>query len=382
MCKELKMKKVAAKAAAKNVQSVSSQDIYKKITERIVAQLDKGEIPWARPWAFSNPAVNYVSRRPYSLLNSMLLPMPGEYLSAKQIEKLGGEIKKGEKPHQVVFAKKFGVDKTVIKKGADGKNETKSKTNICTFLRFYSVYHLSQVSGIETKIKENIIENKPIEKAEALVKDYVERSKVIFSVKKSNRAFYSMANDMITMPELNQFVDANSFYCTAFHEMAHSTGHSARLNRPNFSEAAFGSENYGREELCAEIASANIMAISGFEIEKTFKNTVAYIQNWKKAIKNDPQAIVKASQQAKAASNLILNRVETYAREKSSRITIKSQLLPKALKELAKDMKRKTRRETSLIAEILGYSAAYLSKYLSVYEPKAFRAWKRLKIAV
>jgi len=377
------MKKAAVKAAAKATKNVqSAQDIYQKITNRIVAQLDKGEIPWARPWAFTNPAINYVSRRPYSMLNSMLLPLPGEYLSAKQIENLGGEIKKGEKPHQVVFTKKFGVEKNITKKGKNGKTETKSKTHICTFLRFYEVYHLSQVSGIETKIKENDIENNPIEKAEAIVKDYVERSKVILSIKKSNRAFYSAVKDMITLPELNQFVDVNSFYSVAFHEMAHSTGHSARLNRPNFSEAAFGSENYGREELCAEISAANIMAVAGLETAKTFKNAAAYIQGWRKAIKNDPQAIVKAAQQAKAASNLILNRVETYVREKSNRITVKSQLLPKALKELAKDMKKKARREMALIAEALGYSTAQLNKYLSVYEPKTLAAWKRLKIAV
>jgi antirestriction protein ArdC len=370
------------KAAKSAVQKVSThQDVYKKITGRIVAQLDKGEIPWARPWALTNPVINYVSRRPYSLLNSMLLPLPGEYLSAKQIETLGGEIKKGEKPHQVVFAKKFGVEKKQAKKGEAGKTETKSKTKVCTFLRFYEVYHLSQITGIETKIKEGMRENNPIEKADAIIQDYVERSKVIFKVKKSDRAFYRTALDMIVMPELKQFIDANSFYCTAFHEMAHSTGHSSRLNRPNFSEAAFGSENYGREELCAEIASANVMAVAGLETEKTFKNTASYIQNWKTAIKNDPQAIVKAAQQAKAAANLILNHVETYVREKSSRITVKSQLLPKALKELAKDMKKKARREMAVIAEALGFTVAQLNKYLAVYEPKAYAAWKRLKIA-
>jgi hypothetical protein len=74
-----------------------------------------------------------------------------------------------------------------------------------------------------------------------------------------------------------------------------------------------------------------------------------------------------------------LNRVENYAREKSSRITVKSRLLPAALKELAKDMKKKARRDLSAIAEALGYARGVLNKYLSFYEPKAFTAWKRLK---
>jgi antirestriction protein ArdC len=382
------MKKAAVKAAFKSAKSAqkapqtSNQSVYEEITARIVAQLDKGEIPWARPWVLTNPAINYVSRRPYSILNSMLLPLPGEYLSEKQIIKLGGEIKKGETPHKVVFAKKFGVEKKTAKKGNGGKIEAKSKTKVITFLRFYEVYHLSQVSGVETKIKETAKVNNPIEKAEKIIADYVERSKVIFKVEKSNMAFYNSALDKIVVPELKQFYDANSFYAVAFHEMAHSTGHRARLNREKGVANYFGSENYGREELCAEIASANIMAAAGLETEKTFKDTVAYVQNWKKAIKNDPQSIVKATQQAKAAANLILNRMDTYVREKSSRITIKSQLLPKAMKELAKDMKKKARRDLGVIAEALGYARGVLSKYLSFYEPKAFNAWKRLKIAV
>jgi antirestriction protein ArdC len=372
------MKKAAAKAISAK-KANTSQDVYSKITERILAQLDKGEIPWARPWALINPAVNYVSRRPYSLLNSMLLPMPGEYLSAKQIERLGGEIKKGEKPHQVVFAKRFGVEKTVSKKGKPA--ETESKTKFCTFLRFYDVYHLSQVSGIETKVKEEKREHNPIKNAEAIIKDYVERSKVIFQVQKSNKASYNPILDKIVLPELNQFAEAELFYHTAFHEMAHSTGHSARLNREKGIVNYFGSEDYGREELCAEIAASNVMGVAGLDTEKSFMNTVAYIQNWRKAIKNDPQAIVKAAQQAKAAANLLLNRVETYVREKSSRITVKSQILPKALKELQKDMKKKARRDLTAIAETLGYARGYLNKYLSVYEPKAYAVWKRLKIA-
>ena len=111
------------------------------------------------------------------------------------------------------------------------------------------------------------------------------------------------------MPALGQFGNAPEYYSTAYHEAAHSTGHESRLNRFCKTDkiAAFGSKEYSREELTAEISAAMILNIIGVEIPETFENSVAYIQSWTKHLREDNKAIVRASAAAQKATDLILN---------------------------------------------------------------------------
>jgi len=122
----------------------------------------------------------------------------------------------------------------------------------------------------------------------------------------SNRACYNPQSDKITMPIIKQFENAEEFYNTAFHEAAHSSGHKSRLNRIT-ETAAFGLGEYSKEELTAEITSANIMNIAGLELQQTFENSVAYIQGWIKKLRNDSKAIITASGKAQKATDYILN---------------------------------------------------------------------------
>ena len=122
-----------------------------------------------------------------------------------------------------------------------------------------------------------------------------------------DRAFYRPTTDEIVLPIRKQFVSTAEYYSTLFHELAHSTGHSSRLNRLD-KIAAFGSDVYSKEELVAEIGAAALVNHCGLETSTSFRNNTAYIQNWLSVLKGDKRFIVSAAGKAEKAVNLILNK--------------------------------------------------------------------------
>lgn len=278
---------------------MSKFNIYEEITNRIIEQLENGEIPWHKPWSgIAGGAYNRVSKKPYSLLNQMLLKHDGEYATYKQWSDLGGKIKKGEKSEIVVFWKIMQVEET-----KDGKIEKKS----IPLLRYINVFHVSQVDGVEPKDIKSI-EHEPIVEAEKIKNGYIERENILIEEIVTNEAYYSPMMDYIRVPCKEQFKDVMEFYSTLFHEMVHSTGHKDRLGRLDVGVklASFGSEDYSKEELIAEIGSAFLMNHIGIETSKTFKNSAAYIQSWLKVLRNDNKFIVSASSKAEKAMKYIL----------------------------------------------------------------------------
>ena len=274
-------------------------NIYEEITNRIIKQLENGEIPWHKPWSgVASGAYNRVSKKPYSLLNQMILEHDGEYATYKQWSDLGGKVRKGEKSEIVVFWKILQVEEVV-----NGKLEKKS----IPLLKYINVFHVSQVDGIEPKDVKPV-EHKPVEEAEKIKIDYMDRENIDIKEVVSDKAFYSPMKDYIQVPCKEQYKDIMEFYSTLFHEMIHSTGHRDRLGRLDSSTklASFGSEDYSKEELIAEIGSAFLMNHIGIETAKTFKNSAAYIQSWLKVLKNDNRFIVSASSKAEKAMKYIL----------------------------------------------------------------------------
>ena len=132
----------------------------------------------------------------------------------------------------------------------------------------------------------------------------LERSQV------SDKAYYRPSTDTVVVPEIGQFKEVSEYYSTLFHELTHSTGHSSRLNRIT-APAFFGSEEYSKEELVAEIGAATLVNMAGLETPKSFKNSAAYIQGWSKALKENKKMIVEASGKANKAVNYILGKKET-----------------------------------------------------------------------
>lgn len=303
-------------------------NVYEMVTDRILAELEKGNIPWEKPWI--RPTTTYrgirISVDPktcaysrstgkaYSLLNQMLLGKAGEWATYNQIAEAGGMVKKGEKSSVVVFWK-FVESKKVNAKGEE-------EIERIPMLRYYNVFHVESQTDLPTKVKKvesetiiveggkSALEQKwdAIEEADEVVRNYLAHSGVTYSEDiGGDRAFYRPLDDSITTPCKAQFKDPAEFYSTLFHEMTHSTGHASRLDRfSGKGSHSFGSENYSKEELVAELGASALVNFLGIESTKSFRNSVAYIQSWIKALRDDPKMIVTASGKAEKAVNYIL----------------------------------------------------------------------------
>lgn len=282
---------------------MAAANVYQMVTERIIAELEKGVIPWEKPWTGVRAgAFNRVSKRPYSLLNQMLLKHTGEYATFKQWSELGGKIKKGEKSEIIVFWKITEIEE-------ENKDNEKVKKNIA-ILRYYNVFHISQVEGVKP-LESPFPEVEPIEEADRIINDYVTREHIDFTECASNDAYYNPLSDCVVVPMKEQYKLINEYYSTTFHELTHTTGHKDRLDRlENEAIAAFGSENYSKEELVAELGSSYIMNFLGIETIKTFRNSARYIKNWLQVLKNDNKFIVSAASKAEKAVNFILGNTE------------------------------------------------------------------------
>lgn len=273
-------------------------DVYQMVTDRIIAMLEQGEIPWDRPWTgASRWAIKRASGKPYSLLNQMLLGNPGEYLSFNECKKLGGKIRKGAKANIVVFWKL--LDKPEEK---DGKITVRQ----IPFLKYMNVFHIDDCEGIEPKhYDETLRDFNPIDKAEEVIDGYATRSGITLEHVKQGRAYYSPEADKVVLPIKEQFTGEAGYYGTAFHELTHSTGHKSRLDRIIAGSFSFGDETYSKEELVAEIGSASILNMLGIETDDSIRNNAAYIQSWIKALRNDKKLIVSAASKAGKAVEMI-----------------------------------------------------------------------------
>lgn len=295
---------------------MTTSDVFQIVTDRICEQLAKGVIPWQRPWSVSidNQAISYVTRKAYSPLNQMLLCEGGEYLTFKQCKALGGSIKKGAKARIVVFYTTSTIKTKVVKDEETGEEQKVTYTKIYDMpvLKAYHVFHLNDCEGIESKLtksdKGEAYDTTPIERAEKIITDYVEREQGLkfFNNIPSNRAFYSQVADEVHVPMITQYKDAEEYYSTAFHELGHSTGHAKRLNR----ELGGHNQNkgsYSREELVAEMTSAMLCSLVGIDTDKAFNNSVAYIDGWMKHLTDHKTEFVWAARRAEAAMKYIIN---------------------------------------------------------------------------
>lgn len=227
-----------------------SKKIYEIITNQIVKSIqdviDGKEklLPWQKPWRGGK--INYITGKSYRGINTFLLPEEGEYITFTQLSKLREKdpsikLKKGCKKHMVVYW-------NIVKK------EDEEETTY-PIIRYYYVYHINDIEGVESKMKP--YGHKTNEEIEQIVKGYQIRTSLpIEYINNSDRAFYSPSKDYVSMPKKEQFKDIEEFYATLFHELAHSTGHSSRLNRFSSANVSFfGSETYSKEELVAELSS-------------------------------------------------------------------------------------------------------------------------------
>lgn len=284
------------------------QIVHERILKKLEEAVESGDSNWRKSWVGGKR--NHVTGHEYRGVNQLLLE-PGEYITFKQIQAIQKKnkdvyLRKGSKSEIVVYwvwykQKKNG--EVVLDKNGNEKKYAKPL--------YYRVFNINDVEGLEPKfiLKQNKEES--IKEAEEVIKDYSERESVtIKEITGENRAFYSIGKDQVTIPDRKQFFSIEEFYRVLFHELIHSTGDSNRLKRFGIGEShLFGSESYSKEELVAEIGSNFLIASVGLEYEENLDNSIAYLKSWYKNIKEDPNLIISASQQAQKASDLVLGTV-------------------------------------------------------------------------
>lgn len=302
-----------------------TKDVFKKVTDTIIKMLEGGTIPWRRPWGDSGVdtgmPVNYLTRKYYRGINVIMLyceAMDKGYalnywLTAKQAKQLGGTILKGETPVPVIYWM------PIAKKEAKVIDKKKKRDNKKAWIRrIYFVYNVAQTTGIRVDAPEAVATDKefdPIAEAEAVIEAWDNRPEIRYG---GNGASYNRAMDLIRMPAKKSFKSREHLYATLFHEGIHSTGHNTRLGRFDKSDSKiqmFGDEAYSKEELVAEAGSAFICAALRIDNSLTIENTVAYIQSWLKALKNNREWLIAAFSQGDAAANYILNGGKVVAKE-------------------------------------------------------------------
>ena len=272
-------------------------EIEVKVTDAIIAALEKGVAPWQQPWTGADGRARSLStKKPYRGINSPILEAAaiiGGYSTPwwgtfKQIKALGGSVRKGQTGTPVVFWKMLEVEET------DGTTKTVS------LMRYYTVFNADQAEGLTLPKTEKAEPREVSHAVQDVIDGYDNGPRVIY--RRGDTAFYSPVADTVTLPEPNQFKDDSGLAATAFHELVHSTGHTGRLDRLE-AGATFGCESYASEELVAEMGAAMLAATVGVELK--IEDCAAYVAGWLDTLKNDRSMIIKAAQLSQKAVDLI-----------------------------------------------------------------------------
>jgi antirestriction protein ArdC len=289
---------------------------YEVVTESIIKQLESGVAPWRKPWRTEMPA-NLASKKEYRGINVFLLASQGYgsrfWLTYRQAQALGGSVRKGEHGSKVVFWK---IDEYPKENKETG--ETENRKSI--LLRYYTVFNLEQCEGI--KSPEPTRDIAPLEQCETIVNAMPNPP----GFEQDSRAFYRPSTDTVGVPAQSAFDSAEEFYSTLFHDLTHSTGHPSRVGREGIMEHnPFGSEDYSKEELVAEMGAAMLCGVAGIQ-SRTLDNSASYLQSWINRLRSDSRLIVSAASQAQKAADYILGRTtpetESDAKGENERETL------------------------------------------------------------
>lgn len=287
----------------------NTADVYTRITDKIVADLEQGERPWMKPWNAEH-AAGKITRPlrfnglPYSGINVMMLWSEAMdkgfnapiWMTFKQAKELGGHVKKGEHGSLVVYASTFHKTEHDDQTGEDIERDI-------PFMKGYTVFNVEQIDGLPAHY---------YAMAEAPTLTTEQRDEKLEAYFKAtgadirhggNRAFYSNDRNYIQMPPFEFFKDTESYYATLGHETTHWTRHPSRLDR-DLGRKKWGDEGYAMEELVAELGSAYLCADLGITPEVRDDHS-AYIASWLEALKNDKRAIFSAAAHAQKAVDFL-----------------------------------------------------------------------------
>ena len=278
--------------------------VHEIVTEKIVAALDQGTVPWKQPWVNLGQGghKNLESKRSYTGVNQLLLQVT-EYeqpwwITFNGAKRLGGHIGKDEKTTIVVWTKRVKV-KDRDSDDPDAKKEI-------WMLRYYRVWNVEQTVGLEERIPEPPeldADWSPVERFGEIVEGYPAPAPKIKHG--GDEAFYAPGTDVVATPKPEQFSTAANYYAAFAHELTHSTGHPKRLDRSLVS-MEMAPDSYSREELVAEIGAAMLLAEAG--IEPLYELTASYVDHWREQLADDPRLIVTAAAAAQRSCDFITQR--------------------------------------------------------------------------
>ncbi|TAH68521.1 MAG: DUF1738 domain-containing protein [Rhodopseudomonas palustris] len=282
--------------------------LYSEITDKIIAELEAGRVPWVQPWGMveANASLampcNAATKRRYSGINVLILwgaviegGFAGQsWLTFRQALSLGGHVRKGERGTTVVCADRF-TPQDERRRAA----ETGEEAGAIPFLKRFTVFNTDQCEGLPEDVAAVVVPPPP-GKIEPQAEALITATGADFRIG-GPRAYYNTTGDFVQVPPPAAYFEPINWHRTAFHELGHWTGHASRLNRDH--SGSRGSEPYAREELVAEIAGAFVCASLG--IVPTVRHA-DYIGSWLDVLREDNRAVVRAASAASKAADFLL----------------------------------------------------------------------------
>ena len=284
-------------------------DYYRDFADKLIERMKEGTAPWQKPWKPGESSLpeNMASQRAYTAGNTLYLSMAADargysdnrWGTYPQIKALGGHVRRGETGEGVVF---FSNRQRIAQRDKDGSQQLERPV-----WRTYVVFNAEQTEGLKLPKRGGGPEPSwmPQKRAEAVIA----QSGVDIRHQHGNRAYYHLKNDRVTLPGRNQFPSSEKYYQTALHELGHATGHASRLGRDTLKEgiaAGFGSQQYAKEELRAEISA--MMMGDRLKTGHDPDRGTAYVEGWVSAVDDDPREIHRAAAEAQRMSNYLVGR--------------------------------------------------------------------------
>jgi len=299
--------KTKERTKAEEGEQLVRKDVYARVTERIIADLEKGVRTWMKPWAAEH-AAGKITRplrhngTPYRGMNILLLwgdAMEKGFISPiwmtfKQALELNACVRKGEHGSLVVYAN------TITKTEQNDAGEDVDRE--IPFMKGYTVFNVEQIDGLPAiyyaKPENPLPLSERIDHADAFLK--ATRATIQHG---GNSAYYAPSRDIIQLPPFEAFRDRESYYATALHELTHWTRHATRLSR-DFEQKRFGDTGYAREELVAELGAAFLCSEIGITPEIR-EDHAQYLGHWLTVLKDDKRAIFSAAAHAQRAADFL-----------------------------------------------------------------------------